>query len=77
MSTSEKFPLQNKQAAITIDGIHTEILLTGFADKIFVVITQYGKIGSLVMTRFYLDRFSKYKLMIDCRSKLLWTCHRF
>lgn len=48
MSDNEEFPLKNKQAAITINGVHTEILLTGFADKIFVVITQYGKIGSLV-----------------------------
>jgi proteasome assembly chaperone 3 len=53
MSTNEEFPLQNKQAAIAIDGVHTEILLTGFADKIFVVITQYGKIGSLVITVFF------------------------
>lgn len=48
MSSNEEFPLQNKQAAITINGVHTEIFLTGYADKIFVVITQYGKIGSLV-----------------------------
>lgn len=48
MSNNQEFPLQNKQAAITINGVHTEILLTGYADKIFVVITQYGKIGSLV-----------------------------
>ncbi|OAD03511.1 hypothetical protein MUCCIDRAFT_124487, partial [Mucor lusitanicus CBS 277.49] len=46
----QEFPLQNKQAAITINGVHTEILLTGYADKIFVVITQYGKIGSLIQT---------------------------
>ncbi|CAO0802744.1 unnamed protein product [Mucor circinelloides] len=50
MSSNEEFPLQNKQAAITINGVHTEILLSGYADKIFVVITQYGKIGSLIQT---------------------------
>ncbi|KAG2196613.1 hypothetical protein INT46_011856 [Mucor plumbeus] len=50
MSNNEEFPLQNKQTAITVNGVHTEILLTGFADKIFVVITQYGKIGSLIQT---------------------------
>jgi proteasome assembly chaperone 3 len=49
MSNNEEFPLQNKQAALNINGSHTEILLTGFADRIFVVITQYGKIGSLVI----------------------------
>lgn len=58
MSNNEEFPLKNKQAAITVNGVHTEILLTGFADKIFVVITQYGKIGSLVSTFLFmiLDR---------------------
>ncbi|GAA5812745.1 hypothetical protein MFLAVUS_006203 [Mucor flavus] len=48
MSSNEEFPLKNNQAAVDIKGVHTEILLTGFADKIFVVITQYGKIGSLI-----------------------------
>lgn len=48
MSSNEEFPLKNKQTAIDIKGVHTEILLTGFSDRIFVVITQYGKIGSLV-----------------------------
>lgn len=41
-------PIINKQAACIINDTHTEILVTGFSDKIFVVITQYGKIGSLV-----------------------------
>ncbi|KAK4516680.1 uncharacterized protein ATC70_011658 [Mucor velutinosus] len=50
MSNNQEFPLQNKQAAITVNGVHTEILLTGYADKIFVIITQYGKIGSLIQT---------------------------
>ncbi|OBZ91606.1 Proteasome assembly chaperone 3 [Choanephora cucurbitarum] len=50
--SSQDFPLQNKQTAIEIDGVHTEILLTSFADKIFIVITQYGKIGSLIQTTF-------------------------
>ncbi|KAI8393271.1 uncharacterized protein BYT42DRAFT_541566 [Radiomyces spectabilis] len=46
----KEFPLKNRQAACTIDGVHTEILLTGFQDKIFAVITQYGRIGSLIHT---------------------------
>ncbi|CEP10843.1 hypothetical protein [Parasitella parasitica] len=52
MSNNEEFPLQNKQVSITINETHTTILLTGFADKIFVVITQYGKIGSMIQTTF-------------------------
>lgn len=49
-STDEQvqFPLTNKQAACDIDGVHTEVLVTGFADKIFIVVTQFGRIGSLV-----------------------------
>lgn len=48
MSNNEEFPLTNKQAAVLINGTHTEIFITGFTDRIFIVITQYGKIGSLV-----------------------------
>ncbi|KAI9271610.1 hypothetical protein BDA99DRAFT_300458 [Phascolomyces articulosus] len=45
-----RFPLNNKQAACNVHGHHTEILVTGFADKIFIVVTQYGRIGSLIKT---------------------------
>ncbi|KAF8955529.1 hypothetical protein BGZ46_002613, partial [Entomortierella lignicola] len=44
------FPIINKQAARTIQGRHTEVLVTSFADKILIVITQYGKVGSLIHT---------------------------
>lgn len=47
-SNNEKFPVTNKQAARIVQGIHTEVLVSGFKDKIFVVVTQYGRIGSLV-----------------------------
>ena len=45
-----RFPLNNKQAACKVHGNHTEILVTGYSDKIFIVVTQYGRIGSLVYT---------------------------
>ncbi|CAG8450370.1 2616_t:CDS:2 [Scutellospora calospora] len=51
-SSSTKFPLQTRQAARLIDGVHTETLITGFQDKILVIITQYGKIGSLAYVTF-------------------------
>ncbi|CAG8731578.1 16143_t:CDS:2, partial [Acaulospora morrowiae] len=35
-------------AARVINDKHTEVLVTGFQDKILVVITQYGKVGSLI-----------------------------
>jgi hypothetical protein len=47
-STSEKFPVKNKQAARTVQGMHTEVLVSSYADKIFIVVSQYGRIGSLV-----------------------------
>ncbi|KAG1436709.1 hypothetical protein G6F56_013440 [Rhizopus delemar] len=49
MNTDE-FPIKNKQVAIDINGIKTEVMIQGFADKIFVIVTQYGKIGSLIHT---------------------------
>ncbi|KAI8878875.1 hypothetical protein K501DRAFT_257824 [Backusella circina FSU 941] len=49
---SSEFPITNRQACIEHQGQKTEVLLTGFQDKIFVVITQYGKIGSLIQTSF-------------------------
>lgn len=47
--TDQEFPIVNKRTALQINDTHTEILLTGFSDKIFIVVTQYGKIGSLVI----------------------------
>ena len=42
------FPLINKQAARTIQGRHTEVLVSSFTDKILIVVSQYGKVGSVV-----------------------------
>ncbi|CAG8491711.1 5891_t:CDS:2 [Cetraspora pellucida] len=50
--SSIKFPLQTRQTARVINGVHTETLITGFRDKILVIITQYGKIGSLAYVTF-------------------------
>ncbi|KAG0231175.1 hypothetical protein BGW42_000407 [Actinomortierella wolfii] len=44
------FPLKNKQAAAIVNDKHTEVLATAFADKILVIISQYGKVGSLIHT---------------------------
>lgn len=42
------FANKTRQEARTINGIHTEVLVSEFQDRMFVVVTQYGKIGSLV-----------------------------
>ncbi|KAF9362942.1 hypothetical protein BGX34_005220 [Mortierella sp. NVP85] len=44
------FPLINKQAARTIQGRHTEVLVSSFTDKILIVVSQYGKVGSVIHT---------------------------
>ncbi|XP_038048453.1 proteasome assembly chaperone 3-like [Patiria miniata] len=38
----------SKQGAATIDGIHTDVVCTAFKDRIFVAITQYEKLGTIV-----------------------------
>ncbi|KAG0249704.1 hypothetical protein BG011_009007 [Mortierella polycephala] len=49
-ASANLFPLINKQAARTIQGRHTEALVTSFADKILILISQYGKVGSIIHT---------------------------
>ncbi|KAG9321614.1 hypothetical protein KVV02_006718 [Mortierella alpina] len=44
------FPLINKQAARTIQGKHTEVLVSSYADKILIIVSQYGKVGSIIHT---------------------------
>ncbi|KAF9923498.1 hypothetical protein FBU30_006476 [Linnemannia zychae] len=44
------FPLINKQAARIIQGQHTEVLVCSFIDKILILVSQYGKVGSLIHT---------------------------
>uniref|UniRef100_UPI00398F012C proteasome assembly chaperone 3 n=1 Tax=Pristiophorus japonicus TaxID=55135 RepID=UPI00398F012C len=40
--------IRSKQAAEDVGGILTEVVCTTFSDHIFVVVTQYGKIGTLI-----------------------------
>lgn len=44
-------PIPTAQLARTIQGQHTELLIQVFRDRIFVVITQLGRIGALVSSR--------------------------
>ncbi|KAF9324664.1 hypothetical protein BG006_000339 [Podila minutissima] len=44
------FPLINKQAARIIQGRHTEVMVTSFQDKILIIVSQYGKVGSVIHT---------------------------
>ncbi|KAG0259969.1 hypothetical protein BGZ95_004544, partial [Linnemannia exigua] len=47
---SKPFPLINRQAARIIQGRHTEVLVVSFIDKILILVSQYGKVGSLIHT---------------------------
>ncbi|XP_055008747.1 proteasome assembly chaperone 3 [Boleophthalmus pectinirostris] len=47
MSTAEPI-IKSKQAQKEINGISTQVVCTEFSNYIFVVVTQYGKIGTLV-----------------------------
>jgi len=47
-SPTNSFPVESKQLAFEIENCHTEIVINEFSDKLFVVITQLNKIGSMV-----------------------------
>uniref|UniRef100_A0A668TQ97 Proteasome assembly chaperone 3 n=1 Tax=Oreochromis aureus TaxID=47969 RepID=A0A668TQ97_OREAU len=40
--------IRSKQAQREVNGISTEVVCTEFSNYIFVVLTQYGKIGTLI-----------------------------
>lgn len=40
--------LRTRQTEKIIDGISTQVVCTEFSNYIFIVLTQYGKIGTLV-----------------------------
>uniref|UniRef100_A0A8D0L1R0 Proteasome assembly chaperone 3 n=1 Tax=Sphenodon punctatus TaxID=8508 RepID=A0A8D0L1R0_SPHPU len=41
--------LDSKQAEEVVQGVLTEVVCTAFANSILVVVTQYGKMGTLVL----------------------------
>jgi hypothetical protein len=34
--------------SVELEGVHTDIMVQGFADRILVLVTQMGKVGNLV-----------------------------
>lgn len=42
------FPVRNLQLAYEINGNHTEFVLSAFRDRIFIAVTQLGKLGTMV-----------------------------
>ncbi|KAJ6655975.1 hypothetical protein lerEdw1_004560 [Lerista edwardsae] len=45
---AEKPILASKQVAEVVQGVPTEVVCTAFANTVLVVVTQYGKMGTLV-----------------------------
>lgn len=46
--TSPDPVIKSRQTANEVNGIPTQVVCTEFSNYIFVVLTQYGKIGSLI-----------------------------
>lgn len=47
MSTTQPL-IKSRQTEKTINGISTQVVCTEFSNYIFIVLTQYGKIGTLI-----------------------------
>jgi hypothetical protein len=47
-SSGHPLPVGHAHHAVVIDGVHTEILMDAFADCVFVLVTQTGKMGTTV-----------------------------
>jgi len=41
-------PINTHQLAVTIDGVHTDIVYQMFSDKLFIIATQLGKMGTMI-----------------------------
>lgn len=48
--TPEAFPASTRTAAGEVDGVHTDVMVVRFADKIMVTITQGGRLAHWVRT---------------------------
>ncbi|OUM69578.1 hypothetical protein PIROE2DRAFT_25695, partial [Piromyces sp. E2] len=59
----ESFPVESKQLAFEIENCHTEIIINEFSDKLFIVVTQLNKIGSMMLVTAENNRISNNKLI--------------
>ena len=51
-------PFVTRQAAVTIGGVHTDLVVQAFTDRVFVTVTQTNKVGTLVRGSVLLPRFT-------------------
>ncbi|BBM97260.1 proteasome assembly chaperone 3 [Marchantia polymorpha subsp. ruderalis] len=45
------FPVQSKKLSASIKGLPTELVLSAYEDSILVIVTQIGKMGTLLHAR--------------------------
>ena len=43
--------INSAHGAFEIDGVHTEVVVTEYADRVLVLATQIGKLGTMYLTR--------------------------
>jgi proteasome assembly chaperone 3 len=48
MSVPQPFPVQTRQLRAAIGGCETDILLSGYADRVLIVVTQVGSLGTVM-----------------------------
>jgi len=50
MNSGPKFPLKTRQFAVIIEGDHTDFVITSYSDRIFIIVTQINKLGTLTLS---------------------------
>jgi hypothetical protein len=45
------FPVPTKQFAAEVQGVRTEFVLQGFDNRVLVMVTQLGKVGTMLQAR--------------------------
>ncbi|KAL8562270.1 hypothetical protein ACOMHN_037226 [Nucella lapillus] len=45
------FPVSSAQAAVTVKGLHTDIHCSVFKDQLYLIVTQFNKLGTLVQVK--------------------------
>lgn len=46
-----QFPFKTKAGREIINGHHTDIIITEYVDQLFVIITQYDKMGTIIQVK--------------------------
>jgi len=47
-AASTASPVHSQQIAVTLDGVHTDIVYQMFSDKLLVIATQLAKMGTMI-----------------------------